>query len=259
MLQDINLTVGKGEVVVVLGPSGSGKSTLCRAINRLETIESGIDQHRRQGSARRGQAARPPAGRRRHGVPVLQPLLAQDDSRQHDARADQGAQEVEERGQHPGRRPARAGRRLGPGREVPRPALRRAAAARGDRAFARHGSQGHALRRAHLGPRPRDGQRGARRHGRPGQGGHDDDRRHPRDGLRPQGRRPGRLHVRRPDRRGRHSRGVLHRAQERAGPRTSSARSSPTEAARTLHRNHPTAGSGTHTACREQPLMEEHR
>ncbi|MFI6376227.1 amino acid ABC transporter ATP-binding protein [Streptomyces sp. NPDC050546] len=41
VLRDINLTVGKGEVVVVIGPSGSGKSTLCRAINRLETIESG--------------------------------------------------------------------------------------------------------------------------------------------------------------------------------------------------------------------------
>ncbi|MEU0116951.1 amino acid ABC transporter ATP-binding protein [Streptomyces bobili] len=41
VLQDINLTVGKGEVVVVIGPSGSGKSTLCRAINRLETIRSG--------------------------------------------------------------------------------------------------------------------------------------------------------------------------------------------------------------------------
>ncbi|HYN65619.1 MAG TPA: amino acid ABC transporter ATP-binding protein [Ornithinibacter sp.] len=41
VLQDIDLTVGKGEVVVVIGPSGSGKSTLCRAINRLETIESG--------------------------------------------------------------------------------------------------------------------------------------------------------------------------------------------------------------------------
>ncbi|MBB6415024.1 amino acid ABC transporter ATP-binding protein [Streptomyces sp. AK010] len=41
VLQDINLTVGRGEVVVVIGPSGSGKSTLCRAVNRLETIESG--------------------------------------------------------------------------------------------------------------------------------------------------------------------------------------------------------------------------
>ncbi|MFG2720915.1 amino acid ABC transporter ATP-binding protein [Streptomyces sp. NPDC048416] len=41
VLQSINLTVGRGEVVVVIGPSGSGKSTLCRTMNRLETIESG--------------------------------------------------------------------------------------------------------------------------------------------------------------------------------------------------------------------------
>jgi glutamate transport system ATP-binding protein len=40
-LKDINLSIGRGEVVVVIGPSGSGKSTLCRAINRLETIDSG--------------------------------------------------------------------------------------------------------------------------------------------------------------------------------------------------------------------------
>src|SRR5699024_9370134 len=41
VLQDIDLTVHEGEVVVVIGPSGSGKSTLCRAINRLEPINSG--------------------------------------------------------------------------------------------------------------------------------------------------------------------------------------------------------------------------
>ncbi|MFF2811579.1 amino acid ABC transporter ATP-binding protein [Streptomyces sp. NPDC058000] len=41
VLQDIDLTVGRGEVVVIIGPSGSGKSTLCRTINRLEPIESG--------------------------------------------------------------------------------------------------------------------------------------------------------------------------------------------------------------------------
>lgn len=41
VLQDINLSVKRGEVVVVIGPSGSGKSTLCRAINRLETIDHG--------------------------------------------------------------------------------------------------------------------------------------------------------------------------------------------------------------------------
>lgn len=40
-LKDIELTVTRGEVVVVIGPSGSGKSTLCRAINRLETIDEG--------------------------------------------------------------------------------------------------------------------------------------------------------------------------------------------------------------------------
>jgi glutamate transport system ATP-binding protein len=41
VLKDINLSIDQGEVVVVIGPSGSGKSTLCRAINRLEPIDSG--------------------------------------------------------------------------------------------------------------------------------------------------------------------------------------------------------------------------
>jgi glutamate transport system ATP-binding protein len=41
VLKDIDLEVTTGQVVVVLGPSGSGKSTLCRAINRLEPIDSG--------------------------------------------------------------------------------------------------------------------------------------------------------------------------------------------------------------------------
>jgi len=41
VLKDINISIGRGEVVVVIGPSGSGKSTLRRTINRLETIDSG--------------------------------------------------------------------------------------------------------------------------------------------------------------------------------------------------------------------------
>ncbi|TRY18980.1 amino acid ABC transporter ATP-binding protein [Tessaracoccus rhinocerotis] len=41
VLKDIDMEVARGEVVIVIGPSGSGKSTLCRAINRLETINSG--------------------------------------------------------------------------------------------------------------------------------------------------------------------------------------------------------------------------
>ncbi|MDP3712342.1 MAG: amino acid ABC transporter ATP-binding protein [Mycobacteriales bacterium] len=40
-LKSVDLSVARGEVVVVIGPSGSGKSTLCRCINRLETIDGG--------------------------------------------------------------------------------------------------------------------------------------------------------------------------------------------------------------------------
>jgi glutamate transport system ATP-binding protein len=42
VLQDIDLEVARGEVLVIIGPSGSGKSTLCRTINRLEPIDSGV-------------------------------------------------------------------------------------------------------------------------------------------------------------------------------------------------------------------------
>jgi glutamate transport system ATP-binding protein len=41
VLREVNLSVRRGEVVVVIGPSGSGKSTLCRTINRLEPASSG--------------------------------------------------------------------------------------------------------------------------------------------------------------------------------------------------------------------------
>lgn len=41
ILKDLNLTVHKGEVVVVIGPSGCGKSTLLRCINGLEPIQGG--------------------------------------------------------------------------------------------------------------------------------------------------------------------------------------------------------------------------
>ncbi len=41
VLDDINLSIGRGEAIVVAGPSGSGKSTMLRCINGLETIDSG--------------------------------------------------------------------------------------------------------------------------------------------------------------------------------------------------------------------------
>ncbi|MEE9336379.1 MAG: amino acid ABC transporter ATP-binding protein [Granulosicoccaceae bacterium] len=42
VLKDINLTVNRGERIVVCGPSGSGKSTLIRCINRLEEHQQGL-------------------------------------------------------------------------------------------------------------------------------------------------------------------------------------------------------------------------
>lgn len=41
VLRGIDLAVGEGEVVAVIGPSGGGKSTLLRCLNKLETIDSG--------------------------------------------------------------------------------------------------------------------------------------------------------------------------------------------------------------------------
>ncbi len=41
VLKDVNLTVARGEVCVLLGPSGSGKSTLIRCVNELEEISAG--------------------------------------------------------------------------------------------------------------------------------------------------------------------------------------------------------------------------
>ena len=41
ILDDVSLTVHKGEVIVIVGPSGCGKSTMLRCINALEPIQGG--------------------------------------------------------------------------------------------------------------------------------------------------------------------------------------------------------------------------
>ena len=79
VLQDIDLEIARGEVVVVIGPSGLGQVDAVPDDQPSRVDREGRDRHRRRAAARGGQAARPPAQRRRHGVPELQPLRAQDD------------------------------------------------------------------------------------------------------------------------------------------------------------------------------------
>ncbi|MBN8957227.1 MAG: amino acid ABC transporter ATP-binding protein [Rhizobiales bacterium] len=65
VLRDINLTVGRGEKVVICGPSGSGKSTVIRCINRLEEHQEGdilVDNVELTGDIRRIDAVRRKVG-----------------------------------------------------------------------------------------------------------------------------------------------------------------------------------------------------
>jgi general L-amino acid transport system ATP-binding protein len=65
VLKDVNLTVGRGEKVVVCGPSGSGKSTVIRCINRLEEHEKGqifVDGIELTGDLRKIEAIRREVG-----------------------------------------------------------------------------------------------------------------------------------------------------------------------------------------------------
>ena len=166
VLRDINLTVMKGERIVIAGPSGSGKSTLIRCINRLEEhqkgqiIVNGIELTVRPQAHRRG------AARSGHGVPALQSVPASDDPAEPHAGADLGARRSEGRGR--GSRDAlpRAGQDPRAGQQVPRPAVGRPAAARRHCALALHESRDHAVRRADLGARPGNGQGSARGDGR---------------------------------------------------------------------------------------------
>jgi polar amino acid transport system ATP-binding protein len=64
-LKDINLTVARGEKIVLCGPSGSGKSTLIRCINHLESIRSGeitVGGHRLSDSQKAVDAVRREVG-----------------------------------------------------------------------------------------------------------------------------------------------------------------------------------------------------
>ena len=188
VLTDCTTNVEKGEVIVVCGPSGSGKSTLIKTVNALEPFQKGdIVVNKHQGQRSEDRSAEAPLARR-HGVSEFRALPSLDDHPEPHARADQGARTQsggggDARSQAP--RPGRSYRAEG---QVPGTAFRRPAAAGRHRAGSVDGSDLHALRRADLGARSGNGQRGARRDGAARQGRHDDDGRDPRNGLCPQGR-----------------------------------------------------------------------
>ena len=220
VLRDIDLTVYKGERIVVCGPSGSGKSTLIRCINRLEEHQKGkiiVDGVELTSDLKNIDKVRSEVGmvfQHFNLFPhltilencTLAPIWVRKTPKKE---AEETAMHFLAQGQDP-----RAGG------EVPRPALRRPAAARGDRPLAVHAAEDHALRRADLRARPRDDQGGARHHDRARRGGHDDDLRHPRDGLRPGGGQPGHLHGPGPDRRAERAEGVLQQPAT-SGPSSS--------------------------------------
>ena len=122
----------------------------------------GPDRRRRRRADQRHPQHRGDPPRDRDGVPAVQPLPAHDGARQRHARPAPGAADAQGEGRGAGDGDARARAHPRAGEEVPRPAVRRPAAAGRHRPGAGDEAEGDAVRRADLGARPGDDQRGAR-------------------------------------------------------------------------------------------------
>ena len=157
----------QGERMVVCGPSGSGKSTLIRCFNGLEFHDSGVltvdgvEVYRgRQATSR---ALRQDVGMVFQQFNLFPHLTVLEN-------LTIGPMKVRKscrgRGRGTGAQVPGAGAYSRTGRQIPGRPVRRSAAARGHCPVAVHGNPDHAVRRADLGARPRDDQRGARRDGR---------------------------------------------------------------------------------------------
>ena len=178
VLKGISLAAHDGDVIAIIGASGSGKSTLLRCINLLETPDSGGPVN--------GELIRMRPTRHGHAVPedhaqvdrirsklgmVFQSFnlwahmtVLRERHRGADPCAEAAAQPRRSRA------PRRCSHKVGIADKrdaLSGPSFRRPAAARGDRPGARHGAEGHAVRRADLGARPRAGRRGAEGHAPP--------------------------------------------------------------------------------------------
>ncbi len=196
VLKGVDLEVNKGEVVVILGPSGSGKSTMLRCINRLEESTSGkifFEDQEITDPKTNINEIREKIGMVFQSFNLFPHLTAKGNVMLAQQKVLKRSKAEAEKAALENLDAVGLGRQ---GRLLPGPALRWPAAARRDRAGARDEPARDALRRGHLGARPRARSRRSRRHEAARQGRHDDDRRHPRDGLRARRGRPRRLHGR---------------------------------------------------------------
>ncbi len=229
VLKDIDLTVHSGEVVVVIGPSGSGKSTLCRTINRLEPIDSGtitLDGRPLPAEGKELARLRSEVGMVfqsfnlfAHKTVLQNVTLGPIKVRGVDKEAaEQRGRELLERvgiAEQADKMPAQLS-----GGQQQRVAIARALAM--DPKVILFDEPTSALDPEMINE-VLDVMTGA------GAGRHDDGGRHPRDGVRPPGGRPGRVHGPRPDRGGGRPRDRSSARRRASAPRTSCPRSSATD------------------------------
>ena len=153
VLKDIDLSVRKGERVVVCGPSGSGKSTLIRCINRLEQHDEGtivVDGIELDEDTKNVAAIRREVGMVFQQFNLFPHLSALENCALPQIRA-RGTPRAASRSEGHGIPEARPHSRAGA--QIPGAAVRRTTAAGGHRAVALHGAEDHALRRADVGAR----------------------------------------------------------------------------------------------------------
>ena len=155
VLKDINLKVMRGERIVICGPSGSGKSTMIRCINRLEEHQKGkivVDGKELTNDLKKIDEVRREVGMVFQHFNLFPHLTILENCtlapiwvrKMPKKQAEEAAMHFLQAGQDP-----RAGQ------QISRPAVRRPAAARGDRPLAVHEPAHHAVRRADLGARSR--------------------------------------------------------------------------------------------------------
>ena len=179
VLNDINLTVYKGERIVICGPSGSGKSTLIRCINRLEEHQKGsivVDGIELTNNLKNIEKIREEVGMVfQHfnlfpHLTIIENLslgpiwVRKKPKKEAEEMAMYYLEKVhiaEQAHKYPGQL---SGGPAAAGRHRPKPL---------------HEAESHALRRTDLRPRPRDGEGGPGRHDKPGRRGDDHDRRLP--------------------------------------------------------------------------------